>query len=227
MSKPTENLIGRKFGRLTVIDFGIPEKRKDGRHNATFQCLCDCGNYVTVAACRLKNGNTSSCGCLHKEQIGKINYIHGESNKTRLYRIWCRMKQRCYNPNCNDYRYYGGKGVLICQEWINDYTAFMNWAVANGYDDSLTIDRINVDAGYCPDNCRWVSMLTQANNKSNNRVLEYNGESHTVTEWSRIVGISKKVLSNRVNRGWSTEDALTIKLGGQRRKITHQQKEGA
>lgn len=164
------SLIGKKFGRLTVVsDAGT----SGGRTYSN--CLCDCGNMVVVSNKHLKSGHTKSCGCYKNEIIGEIGKRTGkvnigraqkqahESNRkhdvsgTRLYRIWLQMKQRCYNEKNDAYKYYGGKGVCVCDEWRNDFSTFEQWANTNGYRDDLTIDRINSNKNYEPSNCRWIS----------------------------------------------------------------------
>ena len=136
------------------------------------------------------------------------NYRHGLRHK-RIYNIWRSMRQRCMNPNCYSYKHYGAKGVSVCDEW-QDPKVFSEWAYKNGYADDLTIDRIDVNGNYTPDNCRWVTQKVQQNNRRNNSLLEYNGVTHTTHEWSEIVHISYRTLWARINvRGWNVEKALT------------------
>lgn len=116
----------------------------------------------------------------------------------RLRRIWHSMKSRCYNKNAINFKYYGARGITICSEWLLDFSNFKRWAVANGYNDALTIDRINLSKGYSPENCRWVSMQTQNSNKSNCRHITYNGETKTVAEWAKVVGITERGLTKRL-----------------------------
>lgn len=138
----------------------------------------------------------------------KGNFKHGLRHK-RIYTIWRSMRQRCYNKNNSRYAVYGLKGITVCKEW-EDPEAFAKWSYENGYNDSLTIDRIDCGKGYSPDNCRWVDYKTQANNKTTNIRYEYLGESHTLGEWSEITGIKRTTLWSRINvRGWSVKDALT------------------
>lgn len=132
----------------------------------------------------------------------------------RLHRIWKHMVERCCNPKSSSYCRYGANGITICDEWRNDFKAFCKWAWEHGYDPELewrdcTIDRIDNSRGYCPDNCRWVSMSRQAYNRSNNRTIEYQGETLTVTEWSQVTGLKLSTLLKRLNSGWSIEKALT------------------
>lgn len=215
MPKPTIDLTGQRFGRLTVLRRGENALRKDGRHNATFVCQCDCGNVVTVLAIHLKTGNTQSCGCIHKESIGNLNKTHGQT-KTRLYRIYLRMKQRCTNESLSDYQHYGGRGISVCDEW-STFEPFLEWAMQTGYNNTLTIDRIDNSQGYSPDNCRWVTMAVQANNKRNNRLLTHDGKTQTLSQWATEIGIGRSTIEARLSRGWSISDALTKPLRTRRK----------
>ena len=135
--------------------------------------------------------------------------VHGMS-RSRLYHIWNSMKMRCINPKAISYKYYGEKGVKVCEEW-QTFTPFMKWAMKNGYEEHLTIDRIDANGNYCPENCRWATPKEQQNNTSYNHVLEYCGEKHSVMEWSVILGIPHTTLYNRLQRGWDINRALTTK----------------
>ncbi len=159
---------GQRFGRLTVIE-------RDGSRgkNATWLCQCICGKQTVVSSYDLKRGNTSSCGCIQREKAAQRVLVHGK-RRTRLYAVWASIKSRCYNPASNRYGRYGGRGIKVCDEWLHDFGAFYNWAMSNGYDENAprgkcTIDRIDNDKGYSPDNCRWVDMGTQSNNRSNSK----------------------------------------------------------
>ncbi len=132
----------------------------------------------------------------------------------RLYQIWADMKRRCYTKYRENYKYYGARGIEVCDEWKNNFESFKEWALANGYKEHLTIDRIDVNGNYEAQNCRWCTVAEQNNNKRTNKVLEFEGERHTISEWSRITGIDKSTINKRVfKRGWSVEDALMIKDG--------------
>ena len=163
------NLIGQRFGKLTVI--GRAENSNTGK--TRWLCKCDCGNMKknSVDSHSLKTGKVKSCGCLYRESNNKNARIHGLT-KSRLHLIWSGMKARCNNPKANGYMQYGGKGVTVCDEWTHDFKTFYDWATANGYADNLTIDRIDVNGNYEPSNCRWVSWKVQENNRSNNRIVE-------------------------------------------------------
>ena len=162
------DLSGQKFHRLTVVK-RHPENNKQNK--PMWVCKCDCGKVVIVTGSDLKSGNTKSCGCLDKEVGKKKLTTHGYS-KTRLYRVWTSMKDRCHNPNNKRYNDYGGRGIFVCDEWRHDFVAFREWAYQNGYDDSVpfgqcTIDRANNNDGYTPYNCVWSTLSQQAHNKRN------------------------------------------------------------
>lgn len=207
------DLTGQVYERLTVIKRVDDYISPSGDRKVQWLCKCKCGKEVIVTGNNLKNGNIKSCGCYNRELLPKINSTHNASN-TRLYHIWTCMKDRCYNPKNKKYKDYGGRGIIICDEWINDFEAFANWAYDNGYIENVsrgecTIDRIDVNGNYCQQNCRWVNQKVQTNNKRNNHYITYNGETHTVTEWNNILGYKKGVLSRRIFSGWSIEDAFT------------------
>lgn len=139
--------------------------------------------------------------------MGKNYKLHG-GKKERLYMVWCTMKQRCLNPNNKQYAYYGARGITICEEWMHDYSVFRKWSLENGYEDNgkLSIDRINNDGNYEPENCRWVDRITQANNQSTNVIISYNGKTQTLRQWSRETGISAHTLYYRYSSGKATEE---------------------
>lgn len=179
-----------------------------GRQTA-WLCKCDCGKEKAVPAWNLVSGQTASCGCKKKDIVNKT-ITHGQSY-TRLYTIWVGMKQRCYYRKHKHYSEYGGRGITVCNEWKNNFQAFHDWSIANGYSDDLTIDRIDVNGIYSPENCQWVTQKEQNNNTRNNHFLEYNGEIHTISEWSKITGIPRTTICNRIKYGWSIEKILASK----------------
>lgn len=130
---------------------------------------------------------------------------HGYAHKEALYETWKNMKRRCYDSTNKRAKFYSEKGVIVCEEWRNDYSAFRSWALANGYKEGLTIDRIDNDGNYCPENCRWATAKMQANNQSRNRMLTYNGETLTMSEWADKLNITYGTINHRVQRGWSME----------------------
>lgn len=131
----------------------------------------------------------------------------------RIYMIWFDMKRRCYQPQNKRYSHYGGRGIKVCGEWLHNFQAFFDWSLAHGYQDNLTIDRVDRDGDYCPDNCRWADSITQANNKSNNHYITYQGETKTMMEWSRNLGMNYSTLRQRINSGWDVEMAFCSPIG--------------
>ena len=205
---------GKRYGKLTVCDRSSGQHDKYGHY--LWKCICDCGNVCYVKGAQLRNGNTRSCGCLHRETLSERNEKHGLAG-SRLYKIYKGMKRRCKSEGCCDYGDYGGRGIKLCAEWDGEHGAenFAKWSLENGYNDNLSIDRIDVNGDYSPDNCRWTDMKTQANNKRSNHVLEHNGERHTLTEWSEITGLSVGTIEARLRLlGWSIERALTTPIRG-------------
>lgn len=201
-------MIGNRYGRLFVIDKAEPHISKSGRAYTAWLCRCDCGNTVVVIGDNLKRNKTHSCGCYQKEFLSCRMKTHGES-EYRLYGIWEQMRNRCYRKSVLHYSDYGGRGIIVCDEWKNSYESFRDWALVNGYQDNLSIDRINNDGNYEPDNCRWVSAAQQANNRRSNRLITYNGETHNVSEWAKILNKNPKSLYSRIYAGWDLEKVLT------------------
>lgn len=196
-------LEGQRFGRLTVICF----HHKDKSRSRYYLCKCDCGNKVIIYKYNLIRGLTKSCGCLNSELAIKRFRKHNKTN-SRVYKCWLGMKNRCYNKNEPAFYRYGGRGITVCDEWKNDFMAFYDWAMANGYKDDLTLDRINNNGDYGPSNCRWATMKEQQRNRRDNKIIEYNGEKHCVAEWGEILGIDDNLIRNRLFLGWDVNDAL-------------------
>lgn len=201
-----KDLTGQRFGKLVVIKRAEDYVSPKGYVSTNWLCRCDCGKETVVRRCNLISGGSRSCGC---ERVIHPNRLTHGGTGTRLHSIWSGMRTRCNNPNDANYLLYGARGITICDEW-NDFTVFRDWAYSHGYDDELTIDRIDCNGNYEPDNCRWVDIVTQANNTRSNHMIEYEGESHTMAEWSRIMNIPYHRLKDRINKcGWDVERALT------------------
>lgn len=202
-----QDLTGQRFGRLTVIKQAEDHICPNGQHKTQWLCRCECGNEVIILANSLKSGRTTSCGCILKK--------HGLRN-TRLYYIWRDMKKRCYNPNNKGYKNYGGRGINVCKEWLDDFQNFYNWSIANGYDDKAkygvcTIDRIDVNGNYEPSNCRWVDMKIQSRNRRDNVNVTINRQTHCLKDWCKILNLNYLTVHKRINNlHWSVEKALTI-----------------
>ena len=208
----TENLTGRQSGRWTVIGDAPSIVGKHGHKVGAKRCRCQCGTIRDVRTQSLVDGTSLSCGCYHRDKqkiVGKKTK-HGMSD-TRLYHIYHHMRNRCYNKNDIDYPNYGGRGISICNEW-STFESFAEWALKSGYSDSLSIDRIDVNQGYCPDNCRWADVDTQSNNKRNTRYYTFDGQTKSIGEWAKIYGIPYQKLWRRFDRGWSVEKALTYDM---------------
>lgn len=201
------DITGERYGRLVAV-----ERVGMKNHRQVWRCICDCGKEHFATIDCLRAGHTKSCGCLNDEMRGKKGL---ESNRakhggagTRLYREWKAMRSRCKCKNTESYqKWYGAKGITVCPEW-DDFAVFRDWALANGYSDELSIDRIDPDKGYSPDNCRWADRYQQANNRTSNHYVEINGEKKTVAEWCRYAGISKSYWYKRYNQGLRGEDLL-------------------
>lgn len=193
MPRKVENIIGKRFGKLLVIEnLNI---KSHGSH--LHRCICDCGNIKDVPISYLKSKHTTSCGCLIKQ----IHTIHNLS-QSRLYKIYQGMIKRCFNPKSSAYANYGGRGIGICKEWKNDFMSFYNWSIQNEYKDNLTIDRIDVNGNYEPSNCRWIAKAEQSRNSRKNVYFTHNGTTKTISEWARefdipLTTFRRRVLENR------------------------------
>ena len=202
----TKSIVGKKINKLTVLDEYLVHK--NNRNYTYCTCKCECGNVVTIIKTNVSRGVTKSCGCLVKEKTQLINKTHGMT-KTRLYAIWKAMKARCNNPKCKEYKWYGARGIRVCTEWESDFIAFYEWTKENGYNETLSLDRINVNGNYEPSNCRWVTMKVQERNRRNNVFVTYNGETLTLSEWSEKTGICYPTLKWRYSKGLPLEKVFS------------------
>lgn len=141
-----------------------------------------------------------------------IRYKHGMSH-SRLHNIWSNMKTRCFTKSYYLYELYGGRGITVCEEWKNDFLSFYTWSMSHGYSENLTLDRIDNNGNYSPENCRWTTMKEQASNRRSNHLLTLNGETKTISEWSKVVGIERRTIQRRLKLGWTVEKALTTPVG--------------
>lgn len=192
---------GERFGRLTAI-----KEVEHGRRDRKFLCQCDCGNQKIVAFHGLRYGHTKSCGCYRKESLSNAYTTHGES-KTRLYGVWTEMKRRCFKEKDKRYKYYGARGITVCDEWLQ-YEGFRDWALLNGYKKNLSIERINVDGNYTPANCTWITQAQQTRNMRSNVVLAIGGFAGCLSEVARHFGIKPGTLRSRLRRGVPLEIAI-------------------
>lgn len=190
---------GDRYGRLTVIE------RTDGVRR--WICRCDCGNVITVCQDHLRSGHIRSCGCLRKELTSKRVKRHGDSH-TQLHNKWCEMNSRCNFTHGDRYGYYKGRGIRVCEEW-KSYEAFKEWSLKNGWEPGLSLDRIDNDGPYSPDNCRWVPFKQQCRNRSTNVKITIGGETHILTEWLEMYNVSKHTYYSRLHMGWNQIDAIT------------------
>jgi hypothetical protein len=203
------NRVGHRYGMLTVI--GRAPNRGTGKNaTAHWVCRCDCTNVVIVRGHSLQKGNdgrggTRSCGCLTKKIQAERLTTHGMA-RSRIYRVWHMMRQRCNNPKSGAWETYGGRGIKVCEPW-SDFETFVH---DMGLPDAhMTLDRINPNGNYCKENCRWATRHEQANNRRTNRYITFNGETKTLAQWAKVTGLTVFCLRARLHRGWPTEQALT------------------
>lgn len=189
------SIVGKQFGRLIVL--GFDHMGKYGESYWLCECTCPKHNRLIVSRGSLTKHHTTSCGCYKSDLQRKLKTTHGD-HKSRLHNIWGDMEQRCGNEKHTNYRLYGERGIDVCEEWSDNFETFRNWAVSNGYSDNLTLDRIDNDGNYCPDNCRWVDRYTQMNNTRKTRRITYNGETNSISEWARKFNVSYNLLYYRL-----------------------------
>lgn len=207
----TIDLTGNRFGNLVVLGFYEYRYSKSGHKQCYWKCKCDCGKEKIVSSRSLKTGNVKSCGCLVRRRNLAYFTTHGMTN-TRIYNIYAKMKQRCFNKNCEQYKYYGGRGITIFDEWQKDFQAFYDWAVANGYKDNLTIERKNVNGDYCPENCEWIPQSEQSKNRNTCHYITCCGETKTVSDWSKELHVSRSCIRDREKKFGSGEKAIQTLL---------------
>jgi len=198
-----QDLTGQRFGRLVVV-----ERRGSTKNRAAkWFCECDCGNSKVICQRELKTGESRSCGCLHKELLSSRMRTHGMS-KTYTYKIWQGIIKRCKNSNASNFDYYGGRGITVCDRWLESF--------ANFFEDmgecpkGMSIDRIDSSGNYEPENCRWATLEQQASNTRRSRLIEFDGKTLTLSQWSRETELGITTLFYRFERGWSIEKALTL-----------------
>lgn len=209
------DLTEKRFGKLTVIK----KHNQDKWGGWNWLCMCDCGNETVVSGGHLRGLKTKSCGCSRKETK---NFTH-KMTGSRLYKVWQAMKSRCYYEKSEMFKHYGGRGITVCDEWKNSFISFYDWSIKNGYDENAergqcTIDRIDVNGNYEPNNCRWATIKQQANNTRRNHLIKYNGKTQTVSQWANELGVEPDSIFNRLQKGFTEEEALTLKFNERRKR---------
>lgn len=207
-----KDLKGQRFGRLFVKEYVGSENKR-----SMWLCKCDCGKEKIISSKNILTNNVRSCGCLKDKGFTKGDVVKG-GHKNRLYKVYKSMIHRCYYPKEKAYKNYGGKGVIVCEEWLKSYPTFEKWALDNGYDinapfGKCTLDRIDVNGNYEPSNCRWVDMKAQLNNTTWNIKLTANGETLTFEEWSNKLGVNINTLRSRYRKGMSDEKIINTPIG--------------
>lgn len=194
------DLTGKKFGRLTVLKRVENKKINSRNQKSQWLCQCDCGNKTVVMGTNLRNDYTKSCGCLQREATSKANSTH-QGTGSKVHNVWRSMKARCYIPTCSNYEYYGGRGIKVCPEWLHDFEKFREWALENGYEDNLTIDRIDVNKDYSPENCRWITFQencwnrdkkTRKTNTSGCTGVQWRAD---IKKWRAVIRVNGKSIS--------------------------------
>ena len=209
MPRKVENIIGKKFGKLLVL-----ENLNVKSHGSTLhRCACECGNIKDIPISYLKSKHTTSCGCLVKE----MHTIHNLS-QSRLYNIYRGMLGRCFRENHQAYHNYGGRGITVCDDWKDSFINFFNWAIKNGYQDNLTIDRIDNNGNYEPCNCHWVSKAEQTRNSRKNVYFTYNGITKTISEWARLLNIPLTTFRRRILENRTFEEIISKERLKKKRK---------
>ena len=196
-SKNFIDISGEIYGKLKVVSYA--GKNKSG--NSKWLCVCECNIQKVVEATKLRSGHTKSCGCLKSSREGL--------SKTRIYRIWKCMLSRCDNYENDNYYWYGFKGISVCDLW-RDFKVFYDWSITNGYQEDLTIDRIDSNGNYSPENCRWISQKEQCNNVSSNHVIVYKNKSYSMAQFADLLGYDYWTVSNRIKLGWTPDEIASV-----------------
>lgn len=203
------NYVGNKYGKLTVLKDDLYVYYKSGKcKKGLFKC--DCGSIKEIRMSSVLGGQTQSCGCFLSSELSKRNTKHGLSGHP-LYIKWLSIKNRCYIKSNLEYKNYGGRGISVCDEWVNDFKSFFDWSINNGYSKNLTIDRIDVNSNYSPANCRYIPMNEQFNNRTDSFFITIGMDKKTITEWSKISGNTVSCIRNRIINGADTYDAVFSK----------------
>ncbi len=203
-----KNEKGNKYGRLTIIK----EAGRNKNGQVVWECKCECGKHIIASGVLIRRGGVKSCGCLVADGTSRPNITHhcsrADSIHKRLYKIWAGMRSRCLSQSNPAFPDYGARGIDICEEWM-DFKNFRDWALFNGYSSTLTIDRINNDAGYSPANCRFITLAENQRNRRNNRRIAYDGQEMILCEWAEVLGIESRTLQRRLAIGWDVHEAFT------------------
>lgn len=202
--------IGDIFGRWKVIGFDN-ERSNNKRGRKYYFCECQCNDKTIKSVCgdSLTSQKSTSCGCYNRKRVSETTSKHRSSN-SNLYDVWINIKQRCLNKNNPNYKNYGGRGITICNEWVNDFEKFQKWSIENGYKKGLNIDRKDNDKGYSPENCRFITYIENQNNKRTNTYIKFNNETETITNWAKKLNMNPRTLVTRLDTlKWSVEKALT------------------
>lgn len=207
------DLTGQKFGMLTALQFV-----ESGGGKTKWKFLCKCGQITVKSKSDVLSGRSTSCGCFRKSNAVRLATTHGESKTTSEYKAWCFMHRRCKNPSDTSFRLYGGRGITVCERW-DSYECFLK-DMGRKPSDKHSLDRIDSNGNYVPENCRWSDRITQNNNKRNNLMLSYQGKTQTAAQWAREKGISPRTLRSRITeRGWPVEEALSRPLTWEGRNL--------
>lgn len=215
-----QDLTGQRFGRLTVLERAVRGSTPGKKHRTYWLCECDCGNVSVVLAEGLKSGNTTSCGCYHREVVSKTIMTH-KRIEDNVYLKWSAMKARCFNKNTEHYSDYGGRGITVCDRWRDSFDLFYEDVskLPHFGEDGYSLNRIDNDGNYEPGNVEWADSVVQNNNKRNNRLVTFNDKTQTVAKWSRETGIPYNVIYKRAKLGWSLDEILTTPVRKYKTKI--------